>query len=346
MHIPDSFLDVRTAALTGALAAAGLALALAHARRTLPPRKTPLLGLSAAFVFAAQMLNFPVLLGTSGHLVGAVLIAVLLGPSAAVIALSAVLIIQCLMFADGGLTALGANIFNMGLIGGVGGWLIYRLLTRFFPGLFGRLLAASFAAWFSTVIAAIACAGELAAAGKVPWNLAFPAMAGVHMLIGLGEALITALVLAAIAPIRPELLGLPIKPAAGFPVLTASDAFATPTPTLPHPDTPILPPPASPDPSYGFLILYGLLIALGLALFVSPFACPWPDGLDHFAQSIGLKEQPATRPAPIPDYNIPGIGSPILATALAGALGTLVVFALSYLLARTLVPKHNKSESA
>jgi len=314
MHIPDGLIDARTAAATAVLSGGGLALALWHVRRTLPARKIPLLGLSAAFVFAAQMLNFPVAGGTSGHLIGGTLIAVLLGPSAAVIAISAVLITQCLMFADGGLTALGANIFNMGLIGAVGGWLIYSVVRRLFGGLFGRILAASFAAWCSTVLAAIACAGQLAASGKVDWGLAFPAMAGVHMLIGLGEGLITGLILAAIAPVRPDLLGLDVKTGPG-------------------------PAPAAPAIGYGILMLYGALMALGLALFVSPFACRWPDGLDHFAQSIGIKETLPKIAAPMPEYKIPGIGSAVLATSLGGAAGTLVVFGLSWLLARALVRK-------
>src|SRR5512146_2775607 len=119
MHIPDGFLDTKTAAATGAIAALGLGVALRQARVHLPSRRVPLLGLAAAFVFAAQMISFPVVAGTSGHLVGAVLVAALLGPSAAVVVISAVLMVQCLMFSDGGISALGANIFNMAVIGGV-----------------------------------------------------------------------------------------------------------------------------------------------------------------------------------------------------------------------------------
>src|SRR5512146_2945908 len=115
MHIPDGFLDTKTAAATGAIAALGLGVALRQARFHLPPRRVPLLGLAAAFVFAAQMLNFPIGGGTSGHLVGGVLAAALLGPSAAVVVLSAVLLVQCFMFADGGVLALGANVFNMAI---------------------------------------------------------------------------------------------------------------------------------------------------------------------------------------------------------------------------------------
>src|SRR5512143_666441 len=126
MHIPDGFLDAKTAIATGGLALAGLGVALRQARLSLPPRRVPLLGLAAAFVFAAQMLNFPVAGGTSGHLVGGVLACVLLGPSAAVLALTSVLIVQCLLFADGGVLALGANVFNMAIVGSVAGYGIYR----------------------------------------------------------------------------------------------------------------------------------------------------------------------------------------------------------------------------
>ena len=308
MHIPDGFLDAKTAAVTGALAAAGLGVALRQARAHLAPRRVPLLGLAAAFVFAAQMINFPVAGGTSGHLVGAVLVAVLLGPSVAVVVMSAVLIVQCLMFADGGLSALGANVLNMGVVGGVGGWAIYHATSRAFKGLRGRLLAASFASWCSTVLAAVVCAGELAASRTVAFPVALPAMAGIHMLIGLGEGLITALVLLAIVRARPDL----VESGAGQERRT----------------------------SYGALTAYGVLIALGIALFVSPLASRWPDGLDRTAEVLGFRERakaPAL-PAPIPSYEMPGIRSSILATSAAGAIGTLLAFALAWGLARALVP--------
>jgi cobalt/nickel transport system permease protein len=310
MHIPDGFLDAKTAVATAALAAAGLGVALRQARRQLPRRKIPLLGLAAAFVFAAQMLNFPVAGGTSGHLIGAVLAAVLLGPSAAVIVLTSVLIVQCFLFADGGVTALGANVFNMGIMGGVGGYVIYRIVLRAFPGLRGVVMATAFAAWCATVLAAILCAGELALSGTVAWNAAFPAMANVHMLVGLGEAVITAVVIVAVARARPELL----KPGPG----------------------------ANPDRGDGSVLIFGLLISCGLALFVAPFACSWPDGLDKVAQSLGFEHRAAHQPlvhSPISDYQWPGVASPALATSVAGVIGTVIVFALAFLLARWLVPK-------
>ncbi|HVN33379.1 MAG TPA: energy-coupling factor ABC transporter permease [Thermoanaerobaculaceae bacterium] len=309
MHIPDGFLDTKTAVATAALAAAGLGVALRRARLHFPSRRVPLLGLTAAFVFAAQMINFPVAGGTSGHLVGAVLAAALLGPSAAVIVISAVLIVQCLMFADGGISALGANIFNMGIIGGTAGWAIYHVLSRKVGGLFGRVLAAAFAGWCSTVIASVACAGELATSRTVRFSVALPAMAGVHMLIGIGEGLITALVVVAIARTRPELI--------------QSDAMA------------------EPRRSYGTIAAYGGLIVLGLALFVSPLASRWPDGLDRTAEVLGFKGKAVgpTVPAPMPDYEMPGVHWSTLGTSIAGAVGTLVVFALAWLLARALVSR-------
>jgi cobalt/nickel transport system permease protein len=309
VHIPDGFLDTKTAVATAALGAAGLGVALRHARLHFPSRRVPLLGLTAAFAFAAQMINFPVAGGTSGHLVGAVLAAALLGPSAAVIVISAVLIVQCLMFADGGISALGANIFNMGIIGGIGGWAIYHVVSRVVKGLFGRVVAAAFAAWCSTVMASVACAGELAVSGTARWAVALPAMAGVHMLIGIGEGLITALVLVAIARTRPELI--------------QSDAMA------------------EPRRSYGAITAYGVVIALGLALFVSPLASRWPDGLDRTAEVLGFKGKAVgpTVPAPMPDYEMPDVHWSTLGTSIAGAVGTLVVFALAWLLARALLPR-------
>lgn len=316
MHIPDGFLDARTAVATGVLAAAGLGIALRQARLHLPPRRVPLLGVTAAFVFAAQMVNFPVLGGTSGHLIGAVLAAVLLGPSAGVVVISSVLIVQCLMFADGGLSALGANILNMGVLGAVGGWAIYHGVSRVVKGLFGRVLAAGFAAWCSTVIAAVACAGELAVARTVDWPVVLPAMAGVHILIGIGEGLITALVLAAIARARPELL--------------QPDAAPTSRASL------------------GAVLAYGAVIAVALALFASPLASRWPDGLDRTAELLGFAHRAAapTLAAPLPDYAMPGIRTTALATSIAGLTGTVVVFVLAWLLARALVPRGREQDAA
>ncbi len=307
MHIPDGFIDGKTAAVTGGLSATAVGLALRHIKHELPARRVPLLGLAAAFLFAAQMVNFPVAGGTSGHLVGGVLVAALLGPGAAVIVVTAVLIVQCFLFADGGVMALGANIFNMGVLDGVGGYFIYRLVCAALPGPRGRVTAVAFAGWCATVIAAISCAGQLAWSGTVPWSLAFPAMAGVHMLIGIGEGLISALVYVAIQRTRPELI---------------------PENNLP----------AQPQ-KRGELIGYGLLAALGVAIFIAPFACSWPDGLEAVAGRLGFEQRVAAPiiSAPAPNYQMPGIHWAVGATAMAGALGSLVVCALAWLLGRFLV---------
>src|SRR5512142_358034 len=159
MHIPDGFIDGKTAVTTALLSVAGVGLALRQVRRRLPARRVPLLGLAAAFLFAAQMVNFPVAGGTSGHLMGGVLAAALLGPSAAIVVLTTVLIVQCFLFADGGVLALGANIFNMAIIGAAAGYAIYHGVRRWVPGTRGQVAAVAFAGWCSTVLAAVCCAG-------------------------------------------------------------------------------------------------------------------------------------------------------------------------------------------
>lgn len=275
----------------------------------------PMLGLSAAFVFAAQMLNFPVAGGTSGHLMGGVLTAVLLGPAAAVVVMTCVLVVQCLMFADGGLVSLGANIFNMAIVDVCGGYFAFRLvrmLVRIEPNR-ATVFAAAFAGWFGTVLSSISCAGQLALSNTVPWSLAFPAMANIHMVIGFGEGLATGLVVLTVLRARPQLL----QP--------TSDARAT---------------------GIASLLPYGILLALGLAVFVAPFACPWPDGLESVAQRLGFefKAAPSAIESPLADYQLPWIGSPTAATAAAGAIGTVIAFVAAYALARILVPVLNSSK--
>jgi cobalt/nickel transport system permease protein len=306
MHIPDGFLDAKTLALTGALSAGGLAVAARQVNRTLPRNKIPLMGLGAAFVFAAQMLNFPVAGGTSGHLLGGVLAAVLLGPGAAAIVIACVLLVQALLFSDGGVLALGANIFNMAFIGAMVGYTIYRAVFRFLPGLRGRIAAVFFAAWCSTVLASLTCAGELALSGTLAPAVVFPAMLGTHALIGIGEGLITSLVILTIARTRPDLLE---------------------TETAP----------ATRGTGWEFLA-FGLVIALGLAIFVSPYACAWPDGLDKVAEKFGFEGRAATLIKTwIPDYKMPGISSEGIATAVAGGIGTLIMFGLACVVGRVLV---------
>jgi len=313
MHVPDGFIDGKTAVTAAAISAVGVGLALRQVKRELPPRKIPLLGLSAAFLFAAQMVNFPVAGGTSGHLVGGALVAALLGPSAAVVVVTTVLIVQCFLFQDGGVTALGANVFNMAIINSVAGYAIYRGLCRVLTGIRGQVTALAFAAWCATVLAAVCCAGELAWSGTIPWTVAFPAMATVHMLIGVGEGLISALAFLAVHRARPDLVA--------------------ETTGLDQPKR------------AGELAGYALLMILGIAVFVAPYACAWPDGLDSVAEKFGFNHKQAAPvlPAPAPDYQVPEIHWAVGATALAGAAGTLIAFGLALLLGRWLVPKPNIS---
>jgi len=206
MHIPDGFLSVNVMASTWVISAVGVGYCLKKTALMLKDRMVPLVGVMSAFIFAAQLLNFPVLGGTSGHLLGGVLAAVLAGPYAAAIVLSCVLAVQCFIFQDGGLTALGANIFNMAIVGTMGGYLVYRIINGISGGSKGIMTGAAFASWFSVVVAASSCAVELAISGTSPFKVVLPAMTGVHTLIGIGEAVITYLVIGFVIKVRPDLI--------------------------------------------------------------------------------------------------------------------------------------------
>jgi len=206
MHIPDGFLSVGTAAATWVASGGAVAYSARRARTELQERQVPLMGVMAAFVFAAQMINFKVAAGTSGHLLGGALLAILLGPWAGTLVLTAVLAVQALLFQDGGYLALGSNILNMAVIGVWSGYGVWRLARRLLPGQKGLWPAGFAAAWISVMLAAVACAIELAVSGTSPFGLVLPAMAGVHALIGIGEGLITSGVLAFLAATRKDLL--------------------------------------------------------------------------------------------------------------------------------------------
>ena len=207
MHIPDGFLDTKTWVTLGVVSAAAVGWAVRRSGEELDERSVPLMGVMAAFIFAAQMINFPIVGGTSGHFLGGVLAAILLGPSTGLLIMTTILIVQALLFGDGGLTALGANVFNMGIIGSVGGYFLYHIARRLSGE--GRAMASAFVAgWLSVVLAATACALELAISGTAPLPLVLPAMAGFHALIGIGEGLITVAALTLITQVRPDLLKL------------------------------------------------------------------------------------------------------------------------------------------
>lgn len=318
MHIPDGFVSTPINLTTAALSAGALAAGLSKARRgtSETPHTVPLLAMTSAFVFAAQMLNFPIGGGTSGHFLGAVTAAVLLGPWNALVVMSVVLVIQGFFFADGGISALGTNIFNMGVIAGLGGWGVLRLLRGILPPGRGSLMASTaVASWLSVVLASSFCALELALSGTSPLRAALPAMAVTHAVIGIGEALIATAVITATSVSRPDLLP-------GW-----SDPQAVST---------------SPKRSARAYILAGLTVALVLAVFASPMASPHPDGLERVAEDEGFIARASDegdalwRSSPFPDYGVGGIDSDAASTGSAGLVGTVAVSVVGYGIIRLL----------
>lgn len=209
MHVPDGFLDAPTSIATAVVAAGAIGIALRKAGRELDDRAAPMAGLAATFIFAAQMVNFPVGAGTSGHLMGGALAAVLVGPWTGLLCVSVVLIVQALMFADGGITALGTNIVLIGLATVAVGWLVTVVLRGVLPKRPAVLVpVAAFAAFLSVPVAALVFTGLFAVGGVAPVELGtvLTAMLGWHTLIGLGEAAVTGLVVAAVIASRPDLV--------------------------------------------------------------------------------------------------------------------------------------------
>lgn len=296
MHIPDGFLSVLVSVLMWVFSAAAIALALRFVSKDISEREVPMMGVLAAAIFAGQMLNFAVTGGTSGHLLGAALATILLGPWAAVLVMTAVVGTQALIFQDGGLLALGANLFNMAVIGVAISYAVYNLIQKLSGGQrWGVFVGGFSAAWMSIFVASLAAALELAASGTSPANIAVPAMAGVHALIGLGEGLITIGALSFIYAARRDLLKI-----------------------------------GKPQPSGSKVVLWvGLGFALLLAV-LSPLASTHPDGLEWVAEQQGflnLAKSPVYDL--IPDYVVPGIPNETLATIAAGVIGTLLVLGVA-----------------
>ena len=209
MHIPDGFIDIPTSASIGAIAIAGTAIALKKARNELDDKTAPMAGLTAVFIFAVQMLNFPVAAGTSGHLLGGALATVLVGPYAASLAVTVVLGVQALLFADGGLTALGLNIFNLSIVAVLVSHLAFKALKKLLPKQKSSVpLAAAVAAFISVPLSAISFALQygIGGTGTAPFSTVFAAMVSTHLLIGLGEALITMFTVSAILASRSDLV--------------------------------------------------------------------------------------------------------------------------------------------
>src|SRR5512141_530070 len=213
LHIPDGFLSFVVSLFCWGITALVLAVAISRTNKSLGERQIPLMGIMAAFIFAAQMINFPVAGGTSGHLLGGALAAITLGPWAAMLVMTSVIAVQGLLFQDGGLTVMGANILNMGVLTCIVGYGLYRAALGRSRTV--KLIAAGLAAWLSVMTGALATSFELWLSATAKLNLVIPAMLGVHALIGLGEALITVAAVAFILRTRPDLLNEGSVPAQG-----------------------------------------------------------------------------------------------------------------------------------
>ncbi|MCX7712992.1 MAG: energy-coupling factor ABC transporter permease [Chthoniobacterales bacterium] len=294
MHIPDGMMSGPVCPLTAIVSTVGVAGAAYSAVKS-KERPEPIRFASVtALIFAAQMLNFPIQNGTSGHLLGGVLASSLLGVPFGILSLALVVTLQCLMFSDGGLTVLGANLLNMGLVGaGLGG-----LLNNFLKG--GQkdlrsLTMTGISAWVSVVLAAFFLSLELWMAGVIPLAKVLPAMVGIHAMIGIGEAFLTIIAVYLISE----------SPKVVAPITTSART------SLP----------------------YILIVAFLLAALLSPFASPWPDGLEWVAEKLEfLHESAPTFVAPLPDYSLPGISHQGVATAAAGVVGVAATFAVAFLL--------------
>lgn len=319
MHVPDGFFDLAVSVGAGAVAVAGMAVCLRGARRELDDRTAPMAGLVAAFIFAVQMLNFPVAAGTSGHLLGGALAAILVGPYTAVLCVSVVLLVQGFFFADGGLTALGVNITLMAMVTAVVGWGVFRLITRGAPGSRAVIVAASFvAALVSVPAAALVFTLLFWIGGTAPIDVASvaAAMGGVHVLIGIGEGLITAVTVSSVLAVRPDLVYGARGLAKRLVLRTAEGTEA-----------PLVAAPATGEAPVGRirpLLIGGGLVAILLAGVVSFYASASPDGLEKVAADKGLnahEEEHRLSDAPLADYGVKGIENERISVGLAGVVG-------------------------
>lgn len=209
MHVPDGFFDLTTSVATGAIAVGAVGLSLRGARRELDDRLAPLAGVTAVFVFAGQMVNFPVGAGTSGHLLGGALAALLVGPWTATLCISVVLLVQALLFSDGGITALGTNIVLLGVVAVWAAWLTFTLLSKLLPKKMGLIPVLAFVSGLVSVpVAAAAFVLLYAVGGQAPIELSalVSAMIGWHVLIGIGEGIVTALIVSSVLAVRPDLV--------------------------------------------------------------------------------------------------------------------------------------------
>jgi cobalt/nickel transport system permease protein len=300
LHIPDGFLSLVIALIFWGITIIMVGIAISKTNKTLGEKQVPLMGIMAAFIFAAQMLNFPVAGGTSGHFLGGALAAMVLGPWAGILVMTAVIAVQGLLFQDGGLLVMGANIFNMGLLTAMIGFGLYRSVSG--RSKRTRLIVAGVAAWLAVVASALVASLQLWLSGTSRLEIVVPAMLGVHVLIGLGEALITVAALSFIEQTRPDLVnekGTVAKGGRGW-------------------------------------VYAGVIISL-FAVLLSPLASANPDGLERVAEDMGFLHMGQAAPYQIlPDYTIPFLGQTALSTIVAGAVGALVVLGIVIVVGQSL----------
>jgi cobalt/nickel transport system permease protein len=327
MHIPDGFFPISQAAVYCIIALIFILLSLRWAKKEMSEDKVPLVAVLAAGIFAIQTLNMalPISIipgGVSGHVVGAALAAIVLGsPFAAIFILTLVLVLQGIFFGDGGITAMGANIINMGVLGGFFGFYTYQSINNLFHN---RFCAAFTAGWISLFIPAIVCAIELAVAGTLPLTFGLVTMGVYHAVIGIIEGGITAFALSLIVHARPDIVSGEAVPGRR----KAKD----------------------------IVIVAGITIALAIAILAPYYASTYPDGLDStFLSATGAKEVTTVHidenkaaaaeqaavdrtgnafswQAPLTDYAIPGMDKP--GEVLAIVFGVLVLFALGFGISR------------
>jgi cobalt/nickel transport system permease protein len=306
MHIPDNFLSLMVSIIGWIVTAVTLRFAISKTNKSLGEKQIPLMGVMAAFIFAAQMINFPVLGGTSGHLLGGALAAIVLGPWAGMLVMTAVIAVQALLFQDGGLVVMGVNILNMGLITSAVGYGLYRGMYEQSKPL--KLAVIGFAAWLSVMTAALLTSLQIWLSGNAELRIILPAMLFVHTFIGIGEALVTVAAVSFIMQTRPDLLG------EGSESASASRNWAW----------------------------VGGAIALAVVLF-SPLASADPDGLERVAIDLGFIGIAADAPYQIiPDYTVPFLGETFISTIVAGVIGVIVVAAVMILIGRGLKVKSSK----
>ena len=302
LHIPDGFLTIVVSLVCWAITTIILSMAISRTNKSLGEKQVPLMGVMAAFIFAAQMINVPIGGGTSGHLLGGALAAIMLGPWAGMLVMTAVIAVQALLFQDGGLLVMGANILNMGLITTAIGYGLYRSVSG--GSRVMKLIVAGIAAWLSVMAGALFTSLQLWLSGTSQLQIVIPAMLITHALIGLLEAFVTVFALSFILQTRPDLLGENSESAKG---------------------------------SKGWIVA-GVAISL-IVVLLSPFASADPDGLNRVAADLGFIGAAKSGTGPLAGYVVPFLANASASKIAAGALGALAVLALTFLAGRTLQKK-------